>query len=179
MKLLRTIRLDPSDTIVFDKAAEPGEWAVSGSFMFMHDDPDKLEGKARVAFRTGFLGIDSFGWSTLAQIVSASEVDCAQAVELLAYQLMAKFGAPDLAAAVAAATEEIDFAASLCDQDESTLIAMLRTSEGGSIRETFRTLRPHEGERPARAFSFMAVGGEDEEPVEEVSLIDLAKGKAT
>jgi Family of unknown function (DUF6505) len=178
MKLLRTIRLDPSDTIVFDKAAEPGEWAVPGSFMFMHDDPDKLEGKARVAFRSGFLGIDSFGWSTLAQIVSASEADRAQAVELLAYQLMAKFGAPDIAAAAAAASEEIDFAASLCEQDESTLIAMLRTNESGSIRETFRALRPHEGERPARAFSFMEVEGEDDEAVEEVSLVDLAKGKS-
>src|SRR5262245_3275662 len=34
VKLLRTIRLDPSDTFVFDKAAEPGEWAVSGGFAF-------------------------------------------------------------------------------------------------------------------------------------------------
>ena len=30
VKLLRTIRLDPSDTFVFERAAEPGEWAVSG-----------------------------------------------------------------------------------------------------------------------------------------------------
>ncbi|HVD73162.1 MAG TPA: DUF6505 family protein, partial [Xanthobacteraceae bacterium] len=27
MKLLRTIRLDPSDTFVFERAADPGEWA--------------------------------------------------------------------------------------------------------------------------------------------------------
>ncbi|MFX6803743.1 DUF6505 family protein, partial [Acinetobacter baumannii] len=27
MKLLRTIRLDPSDTFVFPRVAEPGEWA--------------------------------------------------------------------------------------------------------------------------------------------------------
>jgi len=178
MKLLRTIRLDPSDTIVFEQAAEPGEWAVPGSFMFMHADPDRLEGKARVAFRSGFLGIDSFGWSTLVQIVNASEAERAQAIELLAHQLMAKFGAPDIAAAAAAAEEEIDFAASLCDQAESTLIAMLRSHEGGNIRETFRTLRAHEGERPARAFSFLEVEGEDE-PADEVNLIDLAKGKNT
>ncbi|MEY3552369.1 MAG: hypothetical protein RL735_717, partial [Pseudomonadota bacterium] len=31
MKLPRTLRLDPSDTFVFARAAEPGEWAVSGS----------------------------------------------------------------------------------------------------------------------------------------------------
>jgi len=42
VKLLRTIRLDPSDTFVFDKAAEPGEWAVSGAFMFAQADPAAL-----------------------------------------------------------------------------------------------------------------------------------------
>jgi len=34
VKLIRTIRLDPSDTFVFARAAEPGEWAVSGAFVF-------------------------------------------------------------------------------------------------------------------------------------------------
>lgn len=32
MKLLRTIRLDLSDTFVFEHAAERGEWAVSSAF---------------------------------------------------------------------------------------------------------------------------------------------------
>ena len=31
LKFPRTIRLDPSDTFVFEWAAEPGEWAVSGA----------------------------------------------------------------------------------------------------------------------------------------------------
>ena len=66
MKLLKTIRADPSDTFVFDRAAQPGEWAISGALMFAHLDPAGLRGKARAAFRAGFLGIDSLGWSTLA-----------------------------------------------------------------------------------------------------------------
>ena len=45
MKLLRTIRLDPSDTFVFERAAEPGEWAVSGAFAFWHSDPDATGGQ--------------------------------------------------------------------------------------------------------------------------------------
>ena len=73
MKLLRTIRLDPSDTFVFEKAAEPGEWAVSGAFVFWNTDPAVLAGKARSAFRGGFLGVGSLGWSTLVQIVEASD----------------------------------------------------------------------------------------------------------
>src|SRR5437870_10576322 len=99
MKLLRTIRLDPSDTFIFERAAEPGEWAVPGGFAFFHLDAAALAGKARVAFRSGFLGVDSLGWSTLVQIVEANEQDRAAAIDLLAERLVARFGAPDLATA--------------------------------------------------------------------------------
>ena len=75
MKLLRTITLDPSDTFVFDVPAEPGDWAVSGAFRFCDRDPAKLNGKDRSAFRGGFLGVQSWGWSTLVQIVPATEGD--------------------------------------------------------------------------------------------------------
>ena len=96
MKLLRTIRLDPSDTFVFEKAAEPGEWAVSGAFVFWNTDPAALEGKARSAFRGGFLGVASLGWSTLVQIVEADEDDRLAAIDMLAKQLVANFGAPSM-----------------------------------------------------------------------------------
>ena len=61
MKLLRTIALDPSDTFVFDVPAEPGDWAVSGAFRFCDQDPAKLTGKDRSAFRSGFLGVPVMG----------------------------------------------------------------------------------------------------------------------
>lgn len=174
MKLLRTIRLDPSDTFIFDPAAEPGEWAVSGAFAFWHRDPATLEGKARVAFRSGFLGLSSLGWSTLVQIVEADAADRGQVVDLLARQLIDHFGAPDLAAARAAAEEEVTFAESLCSQPVDTLIAVHRTFDEGEVRESFRTLRPRQGAKPARAFSFMEVEGE-EEPGDEVDLVALAE----
>jgi Family of unknown function (DUF6505) len=175
MKLLRTIRLDPSDTFIFERAAEPGEWAVPGGFVFFDADPETLEGKARVAFRSGFLGIASFGFSTLAQIVEASEADHAAAVEYLAGQLVARFGAPDVATARRAATEEFAFAASLTDHPPDTLIAMHRVFADGAIRETFRTLKPRAGPKPLRAFSFLEV--EEEEPArkEELDLLTLAR----
>jgi hypothetical protein len=174
VKLLRTIRLDPSDTFVFDRAAEPGEWAVSGGFMFTGVDPAALPGKARAAFRAGLLGIASLGWSTLAQIVEASEDDRIAAIELLAKQLVAHLGAPSIAEAVAAAEEEIEFASSLCTHPLDTLIAVHRTHEDGDLREAFRTLRPRNGPKPLRAFSFLEVEG-DEEPGEEVDLAALAR----
>jgi hypothetical protein len=55
VKLLRTIQLDASDSFVFEKAAEPGEWAVSGAFAFARDEPANLRGKARSAFRVYLL----------------------------------------------------------------------------------------------------------------------------
>jgi Family of unknown function (DUF6505) len=174
VKLLRTIRLDPSDTFVFEKAAEPGEWAVSGAFEFWDRDPATLQGKTRTAFRGGFLGIDSLGRSTLVQIVEASQADRAKMVDLLARRLIAHFGAPDMTAAGAAAEEEVAFAESLCNQPQDTLIAVHRTFEDGAVRETFRTLRPREGAKPARAFSFLEVEGEDEEPGEQIDLIGMA-----
>ncbi len=178
MKLLRTIRLDPSDTFVFERVAEPGEWAVSGAFMFADADPDTLDGKLRAAFRGGFLGVASFGWSTLVQIVEVSEDDRAAVVETLARQLHERLGAPDLAVARAAANEEVAFAASLCDRPLDTLIAVRRTFEDGAIREAFRSLHPRGERKPMRAFSFVDVEGEEEqEPGERIDLASLARAK--
>jgi len=175
VKLLRTIRLDPSDTFVFEKAAEPGEWAVSGAFVFWNTDPAVLEGKARSAFRGGFLGVASLGWSTLVQIVDASDDDRLAVIDTLAKQLVANFGAPTIADAVAAAEEEVAFAESLCSQPQDTLVAVHRVFEDGNVRETFRTLRPRAGQKPARAFSFLEVDGEDEQPIEAVDLVGMAE----
>ena len=85
MKLPRTLRLDPSDTFVFAKAAEAGEWAVSGSFMFFDTDLDALATKERAALRAGFLGLSSFGWSTLCVVTPVTEGERAVAVESLAH----------------------------------------------------------------------------------------------
>ena len=175
MKLLRTIRLDVSDTFVFEKAAEPGEWAVSGAFVFWDSDPSALEGKARSAFRGGFLGVASLGWSTLVQVVEASEADRLAVIDTLAKQLVANFGAPTVADARAAAEEEVAFAESLCSQPQDTLVAVHRSFDNGEVRETFRTLRPREGQKPARAFSFLEVEGEDDAPGETVDLVGLAE----
>jgi hypothetical protein len=143
--------------------------------MFWDRHPAALEGKARAAFRGGFLGVASFGWSTLAQIVEASDADRGALVELLAQQLQAQLGAPGPAEARAAAEQEVAFAASLGEHPPDTLIAVHRTFENGEIREAFRTLRPRGERKPMKAFSFLEVEGE-EEPGEKIDLSVLAKG---
>jgi uncharacterized protein DUF6505 len=174
VKLLRTIRLDPSDGFVFERAAAPGEWAVSGAFAFAHVDLSTLTGKARAAFRAGFLGIESLGWSTLVEVAEASEAQRTAATDRLAQQLVDHFGAPDFATARLAAAEEIAFSASLSEHPKGMLAAVSRQWEGGAIREAFRTLTPSVGPKPLRAYAFLEVVGE--EPEEEVDLANIGKG---
>jgi hypothetical protein len=137
MRLLRTVRLDPSDILKFECAAEPGEWAVSGSFLFMSKDIAKLDAKTRTAFHSGFLGIRSFGWSTLVEIVEACESDYVAGVEKLAKQLVMHLGAPTSMEAEIPAEAEFAFGNALCGHTAGTWLAVERAEHSGKIRETF------------------------------------------
>jgi hypothetical protein len=179
--LPRTIRLDPSDTVVFERAAEPGEWAVPGGFAFWDEDPATMSGKRRQAFRAGFLGLSSFGWSTLVEVAEADATAREEAVRALARHLVAAYGAPDEATARPAAEEEIAFAESLCaGHPPGTVLALSRSvEEGGKVRERFRTL--HRRETPPQdfgrlpVFGIVEVEGEDEEPIDRPDLTRLAR----
>lgn len=158
-RLPRTIRLDPSDRHVFAHAAEPGEWAVPGTFLFWDRTADSLTRKEAIAFRSGFLGVDSFGHSTLVTVQEARAEERAEMVEALARQLVAHLGAPSPDGARPAAEQEVALAESLCaGHGIGTLIALHRRwGENGEIREQFRTLRP----RDETAFSASHLRGHD------------------
>lgn len=185
-KLLRTIRMDPSDTFVFEKAAEPGEWAVTGTFLFAGRDIAVMPKKMQTAFRAGFAGVETFGFSTLAVVTGLEPGHGQDALDTLARSLVEKLGAPDLETARKAAAEELSFASELCEGHAvGTLIAMHRTWEDGQIRERFRSLR--ERDRAAEALTgvsghgkaFFVVETDDDEPdpEENVDLIELMKAK--
>lgn len=188
MKLLRTVRLDRSDTFVFARAAEPGEWASPGGFMFWDDDPAQLEGKARAAFRSGFLGLGSFGWSTLAEVAEALPAQIDATVETLARHLVEAHGAPDIEAARAAAREEIAISASLAEHPLGTVIALQRTIEpDGGVRERFRTIKTtlEPGGNTFAQGCVQPIGiareadgqGEGGVPIEEVDFVGLMKDR--
>lgn len=145
--MLRTIRLDASDGILFQPAAAPGEWAVPGGFLFHGRPFDSLTGKDRVAYRSAFLGVESFGFSTLAVVTPATPAEIDAATGTLARQLCDRLGAPDMATARAAAAEEMAFAADLCRGHEvGRLIALHRFEDvAGEMTERFRALRPRDG----------------------------------
>jgi hypothetical protein len=158
---------------VFIRAAEPGEWAVPGTFLFWERPVETLLGKERSAFRSGLLGIESFGWSTLATVVEASEQERDAAIARLAQRLLRECGAPDAEAAHDAARAELAYAAELAEPAVGTLVAVHRSVEGGEIVERFRTLLPGTDERHGRVFEFLEVP--DDPANETVDLLGLMK----
>jgi hypothetical protein len=139
-RLPRTIQLDPSDKSVFDHAAEPGEWAVAGSFAFLDVPPEALTGKRKMAFQHGWLGTGSFGWSTLVMVSDAAPEVVAAVTEALARHFVAVHGAPGMAAAREVAAREVAFAAGLCEHPVGTLLTIFRQDGPDGVVEQFATV---------------------------------------
>jgi hypothetical protein len=139
-RLPRTIQLDPSDRSVFDHAAEPGEWAVAGSFAFLDAPPETLAGKRKRAFEHGWLGTGSFGWSTLVMVSDATPEVVAATTEALARHFVAVHGAPGMAAAREVAAREVAFAAGLCEHPVGTLLTIFRQNGPDGVVEQFATV---------------------------------------
>src|SRR3546814_9475085 len=142
MRLPRTLRLDQSDLHVFEHACAPGEWAIPGGFVFADVDAARLEGKAQLAFRSGWLGLDSFGHATFVEVAEIAEPDFFQLVERLARPLETDYGAPHFGQALAAARHELADAAALCAHKLGTLLALERQPAAEGFVERFRVLDP-------------------------------------
>ena len=148
MKLLKTIRFDASDERVYDLAAAPEEWAVSGAFAFAGAAREAVAGKTRQAFANGFLGVQSLGRSTFATVAEARPADLEEVERALASHFVAAHGAPGIDAALPAAREECAFVLDLCrEAPVNTVFTVRRTWDAeGQIKEEFRTIRPPTGE---------------------------------
>jgi hypothetical protein len=136
------VRLDGSDIEVFEHAAEPGEWAVPGGFEFLDDTRSTLASKRLLAFKSGFLGVGSFGRTTLVAIKEIAEDDYQTVVDRLTDHLVDRYGAPDRKAAHDAAVEEVRYAESLCEYDVNTLLAVERDFTDDGISERFKKFIP-------------------------------------
>jgi hypothetical protein len=146
MKLLKTIRFDASDERVFELAAAPEEWAVSGAFAFA--GVGAIAGKARQAFANGFLGVTSFGRSTFATVAEATLPDLEEIERRLAEHFVSAHGAPGLEEALPPGREEAAFVVELCrNVAVNTVFTVRRTWDArGQIKEEFRTIRAPTGE---------------------------------
>ncbi len=142
MRFPRTLRLDAADPERFASAAAPGEWAVSGAFAFSDREASTLAGRERHAFRTGFLGTSSFGWSSLVSVREITSEEYERVIAALTRHLIDHYHAPDRAAARGFAEEECKFAQSLCDRPVNTVVAVERSFGPQGIVERFRTIEP-------------------------------------
>lgn len=143
MNFARVIRLDESDVNVFSTAAEPGEWAIPGSFAFLRWTEEDLTGKAAQEFACGWLGLESYGRATIVAVTPITEPERNTLIETLARHFVEAWGAPSLDAARPVAAEEIDHMAGMCDdQDENTLMLMEREMTEAGVKERFRLLPP-------------------------------------
>lgn len=160
MRFPRTIRLDASDERVFEHAAAPDEWAVSGAFAFADLAPEALSGKTAQAFARGFLGTRSFGWSTLVVVAEIAPDELDTVVETLAHHFVERYGAPSLAAARPVARAETGFASGLCEHRINTLLAVERELGPDGIVERFRAIEAGRGRPHARIWELVPDRGD-------------------
>lgn len=147
LKLARTIHFDESDQNIFARPAESGEWAVSGGFEFSNWSDADLAGKARQAFSNGWLALDSFGRATLVAVAQIEEAELEALANRLADHFVAIYGAPDRAAALPHAREELAYMQELCeDHDPNTLLAVTRDLTEAGVKESFRAITPADAE---------------------------------
>lgn len=147
MKLARTIRFDESDDNVFERTAQPDEWAVSGAFAFSNWTESDLTGKKRQAFANGWLGLETFGRSTFVAVAEITEAEKQVATESLARHFVDCFGAPDLTAAHPVAAEEIGYMQAMCDDHAAnTLLIVQRSLVDAGVNEAFRAIKPQDAE---------------------------------
>ena len=133
-----TVRLDESDTRIFERAAEAGEWAIPGSFVFSNLNADDLTGKIKQAFASGFLGLGSFGWSTLVRVSEMPDAEYETLTNSLAMHFVVRYGAPDITSALPASRAELEFATALCEHPLNSILAVERTLQEDGIHEQFR-----------------------------------------
>jgi Family of unknown function (DUF6505) len=141
MRLPRTLLVE-GDQQAFSSVAAPGEWAISGAFIFSDREPGMLIGRDLAAFRTGFLGTIGFGWASRVEVAEIDEAAYGGVIDAIARHLLEHFDAPDLAAARAFADEEAKFAQSLCDRPTGTQLAVERSFGPQGIAERFRVVTP-------------------------------------
>lgn len=143
MNLARVIRLDESDVEVYADPAEPGEWAIPGTFAFSNWTEAEVTGKDGQAFAHGWLGLTSFGRASVVAVAPVTEAERVALVDILAFHFAEAWGAPGPEAARPVAEEEIAQMAGLCEgQEENTLIVLERALTDAGVKDRFRLIPP-------------------------------------
>jgi len=144
MNLARVIRLDDSDAHVFDTPAEPGEWAIPGTFAYSNwTETELADTRAQQMFRNAWFGLESFGHATLVAVAPITPAERDALIDRLSQHFVDAYGAPSLKDARPVAEEEIAQMQALCEGNEdNTMILIERSLEEIGVREKFRVIAP-------------------------------------
>lgn len=114
-----------------------------GSFFWTlsEDGPDSLQGGDWQAFRNGFQGVESFGWTTLAAVEEIDDALFTRVTCRLAEQMVEYLGAPSVDEALPFAQEEMEATESVASRPLGALLAVQRDLKGDGIEEKFRVVR--------------------------------------
>ena len=98
-----------------------------------------------MAFRNGWLGIDSFGRSTFVVVAEISDNQFESVIARLAGHLFQNYGAPDMLTAAEAARSEAHYTADLSTHPLETMLAIERSFTEEGISERIRVI-PNQSE---------------------------------
>lgn len=161
MKLARAIHFDDSDTRVFHSPARTGEWCVSGGFEFSNWSDGDLVGKAKQAFSNGWMGLETFGRTSLVAVTQLEPFERDALAASLAQHFVQIYGAPSIEAAMGTAQEEIAHMIDLCEeQPPNTLLTVSRTLTDAGVKESYGMIEP----QSAGIEQFAVHGSLDDEP---------------
>lgn len=127
----------------FALAATPGEWAIAGSFRYLHRDPATLVGREAPVFKASWYGLSSFAPALHVEVAEVSPAQLEQAARALAAHLLAAWQVTDATIAVETAREELEFAMALCAHPRGTRLAIEREfNEQGLIERAVVVAEP-------------------------------------
>ncbi|MCY4540895.1 MAG: DUF6505 family protein [Rhodobacteraceae bacterium] len=143
MKFSRAIHFDESDRNTYFNSARTGEWCIPGSFEFSNWSRIDLQGKARQAFASGWLGLETFGRVTFVAVTTIEPLEIDSLVRALARHFVEFYGAPTVDAAAGVARGEIEYMIGICrDHPINTVMSINRELVDEGVRERFRTIKP-------------------------------------
>ena len=143
LKFLKAVRLDASDDLVYSEggAARDGEWLVSGGYAVC-DPAGAGHRTPKCACLTSFVGVESHGRCTLAEVVEIEESGYRGIVDRLTRHLLDDLGAPTLEAARTAAEDEAEYTADLCESfSPEVWITVKRTPADDGVKEHYSVFK--------------------------------------
>jgi len=143
MKFLKAVRLDASDDLVYSEggAARDGEWLVSGGYALC--DPTGASHRTpKCRCLTSFVGVESHGRCTVAEVVEIDETGYRQIIERLTRYFTDNLGAPTMEAARTAARDEAEYTADLCESfSPEVWITVERTPADDGVKEHYSVFK--------------------------------------